>query len=311
MINEDKRSLIIDTDPGIDDAIALAIALFEKSLDVKLITTVAGNVNLEYVTENTLKLLKFYQKKIPVAKGMSKPLIRKSADAKNVHGKTGLEGYEFEDGDASLLLEENAINAMYETIMKNSTRTTILAIGPLTNVAMLITMYPETIDKIEEIVLMGGSLSRGNYGVYSEFNIGYDPEAAKIIFDSNIKRTVVGMDIGQKALIMPEISEKIRNMNKIGDMFYSLFKKYRGGSFNTGLKMYDSTAIAYLLKPDMFIVEETFVDIELTGNYSYGASVIDLKGYLNKEANSVVCTDIDTAMFTEWFLECISHMGMN
>jgi non-specific riboncleoside hydrolase len=305
-----KRNIIIDTDPGIDDAIALAIASFSEEIDVKLITTVSGNVSLDYVTENTLKLLTFYNKDIPVAKGASGPLIRPAKDASNVHGKTGLEGYDFEEIDKDLLIEKNAVNAMYETIMKSPGKTTVVAIGPLTNIALLLKVYPEVIEKIEEIIFMGGAIERGNYGVYSEFNIGYDPEAAHIVLNSSVKTVMVGLDIALQVLILPEESEQIKKMNKVGEMFYSLFSKYRGGSFNTGLKMFDSTAIAYLLRPELFETVETYVGVELHGEYTAGATAVDLKGYIDKEKNCNVCLNIDKNGFKEWFLKSIEAMNI-
>jgi len=159
---ENKRKLIIDTDPGIDDAVAIAIALFSEKLDVKLITTVAGNVSLDLVTENTLKLLTFFGKDIPVAKGLSEPLLQKFDDAKNVHGASGMDGYDFGDPNRNNLLEEHAVNAMRRTILESDTKVTIVAIGPLTNAALLLKMYPEVKKNIDEIVFMGGSLTRGN-----------------------------------------------------------------------------------------------------------------------------------------------------
>lgn len=305
-----KKKIIIDTDPGIDDAIAIALATFSDKLDVKLITTVSGNVDINNVTDNTLKLLKFYGKELPVAMGASCPLIRKSKNASNVHGKTGLEGYKFEPGDNSILLDKHAVNAMYDVIKANPGDITIVTIGPLTNIALLLRMYPNISEDIKEIILMGGTPGRGNYGVYSEFNIGYDPEAAKVVFNSSISRTMVGTNIGAKALIKPEESEKIRYLNKIGDMFYSLFKKYRGGSFKTGLKMYDATAIAYLLKPDIFNTTNVYVDIETHGEYSYGATVVDLKNYLKEDPNTTVCMDIDENEFKNWFIDKISQFNI-
>lgn len=307
---EARKKIIIDTDPGIDDAIAVAIAAFSDEFDLKLITTVSGNVNIDYVTENTLKLISFYKKDIPIAKGANRPLIREAIDASNIHGRTGMEGYDFKAIDQSLLIKENAVNAMYQEIKENPGEITIVAIGPLTNIALLLRMYPEVEKDIKEIVLMGGSPDRGNFGVYAEFNIGYDPEAAKVVFNSSIPRTMVGTNIGSKALIKPEISEKIKELNQVGDMFYSLFKKYRGGSFNTGLKIYDATAVAYLLRPDMFEVEYTFVGIETHGEYSYGATAVDLRGYLKQEPNTTVCLDIDEDAFKDWFLNEIKNFDI-
>lgn len=301
-----SRPIIIDTDPGIDDAVAIAIALFSKELDVRLITTVSGNVGIDFVTKNTLNLLKLFGKEVPVAVGAAEPLLEIFVDASSVHGASGMGAYEFEEATDELLLEDNAVNAMYKEIMKSKEKITLMPIGPLTNIALLLKMYPEVKENIEEIVLMGGSAGRGNKGVMSEFNIATDPEAAFIVFNSGVEVVMAGLDVGLKALIYPEDSAKIKEMNKIGDMIYQLFKAYRGGSFNKGLKMYDSFAVAYLLKPEMFEVVETYTQIELTGDLTRGATIVDLKGYLKMSNNSKVCLDVDADMFREWFLDEIS-----
>lgn len=302
-----KRPIIIDTDPGIDDALAIGIALFAEELDVRLITTVAGNVCLEHVTNNVLKLLHFWGKKVPVAAGASAPLLEPLVDASNVHGATGMEGYEFPEPDRSLLLKEHAVEAMRRTIMESEEPITLVPIAPLTNIALLFVMYPEVKEKIKEIVLMGGSAGRGNKGIMSEFNIATDPEAAAIVFRSKVPIVMAGLDVGWKALVYPEDSEKMRVMGKTGEMAYCLFKKYRGGSFQTGLKMYDSCAMAYLLRPELYTVADTYVDVELSGTLTRGCTAVDLKGYLKKEANVRVCTDIDGEKFREWFLEYIGR----
>lgn len=301
-----KRPIIIDTDPGIDDAVALAIALYSEELEVKLITTVAGNVGLDKVTYNTLRLLKYFKKEVPVAVGAEEPLIREPADASNVHGKSGMEGFDFEEPSYDMVLKENAVNAMYRVIMESEIPVTLVPIAPLTNIALLIKVYPEVKEKIAEIIMMGGSASRGNKGVMSEFNVAVDPEAAKIVFSSGIPIVMAGLDVGWKALVFPEDSEKLKTMNEVGKMMYSLFQKYRGGSMKTGLKMYDSCAIAYLLKPDMFEVVDTYIDVELSGSMTSGCTVVDLKGYLKKPNNAKVCMDIDQKMFKEWLMESIS-----
>lgn len=298
----ERLPLIIDTDPGIDDAVALAIALFSDKLDVKLITTVAGNVAVDLVTDNALKLLKLFGKRVPVAKGAGRPLIRPFKDASDVHGASGMEGYEFEEGDCSLLLREHAVTAMRRVLLESDKPVTILAIGPLTNVALLLHQYPELSEKIGEIAIMGGSLTRGNMGVMSEFNTHVDPEAAHIVFTSGVPIAIAPLDCGEKALVYAEDSERIRAMNKSGEMLYGLFRHYRGGSMKKGLKMFDSCAIAYLLCPQMFEIVETFVDIELTGAYTSGCTVIDLRGYLKRPANAKVCVDLDSGMFKQWFM---------
>ena len=303
----DKRKIIIDTDPGIDDAVALAIALHSNKMDVKLITTVCGNVGIEHVTNNTLKLLTFFGKDVPVAKGAYRPLINAPIDASNVHGVSGMDGYDFGEPNMNLLLPVHAVEALRTTLSQSKERMTIVAIGPLTNIALLLRLYPDLAEKIEELVMMGGTITRGNSGVLAEYNFHADPEAAKIVFESGIKIVVAPLDVGLKALIYPADSEKIKTMNKIGDMFYNLFKRYRGGSFGTGLKMYDGCAIAYLLCPDMFEKTEVHVAIETKSELTYGASLVDLRGYLNRENNAVVLTDIDEDLFKSWFFESIEN----
>ncbi|MBU3137111.1 ribonucleoside hydrolase RihC [Clostridium gasigenes] len=300
-----KRKIIIDTDPGIDDAIAIAIALFSEELDVKLISTVVGNVSLDLVTENTLKLLTFFGKNVPVAKGSKEPLFQKFEDATNVHGVSGMDGYDFGEPNRSNLLEEHSVNAMRRTILESETPITIVAIGPLTNIALLLKMYPEVKNNIDEIVFMGGSLTRGNKTVMGEFNIASDPEAAKIVFSSGVNLVMAGLDVGLKALVYPEDSQIIKTFGKTGDMMYSLFQKYRGGSFKTGLKMYDSCAIAYLLCPEMYELTDTFIDVETQSNLTLGCTIVDLKGYLKKAPNAKVCTDISPKIFKEWFMKSI------
>ncbi len=301
----DKRPIIIDTDPGIDDALAIAIALFSEELDVRLITTVAGNVSLENVTFNTLRLLHFFGKDVPVAKGAQLPLLAEFVDASNVHGKTGMEGYEFPEPKNELLLPDHAVNAMRRVILESPEPVTLVPIAPLTNIALLLALYPEVKANIREIVMMGGSASRGNKGVMSEFNVATDPEAAQMVFQSGLPIVMAGLDVGLKALVYPEDSEEIRQMGRVGDMAYQLFKRYRGGSFKTGLKMYDSCAIAYLLNPELFEVVETYVGVELHGSMTAGCTVVDLKGYLHRKPNACVLTDIDSLKFREWFKQAI------
>ena len=302
-----KRQIIIDTDPGIDDAVAIAISLFSEEFDVKLLTSVMGNVSVQKTTNNILKLLKFFGKNIPVAIGANKPLIREITDASNVHGESGMDGYDFEEGDQKLIANDHAVNAIYKVLKVAKEKVTIIAIGPLTNIALLLKLYPEINNKIEELVLMGGSTARGNKGVMSEFNIHVDPEAAKIVLNSGIKIVVAPLDVGLKALLYPEDTSKIKSLNKTGEMLYSLFLHYRGFGLKNGLKMYDSCAIAYLLKPEMFQIVESFADIELCGEYSYGGMIVDLKNYLKRDANVRICIDINDEMFRVWLIEAIGR----
>ena len=300
-----KEKVIIDTDPGIDDAVALAAALFSDRLDVKLITTVAGNVSVDKVTTNALKLLTFWGKKIPVAKGAVKPLIDEFVDASHVHGKSGLAGFDFPEIDSSLLVKEHAVNKMRDVIMAEE-KITLVAIGPLTNVALLFAMYPEVKKRISRIVMMGGSLARGNKGVMSEFNFATDPHASKMVFASKLPLVMAGLDVGRQAAIPGTDIEKLAASGKTGAMLCALLKKYRSGSFAEGLRMYDSCAIAYLLQPDLFETADVFADIELSGTLTTGCSVVDLDNLLQRKPNVTVLTSADTKRFRTWFVKSLS-----
>ncbi len=303
-----KKPIIISTDPGIDDAVAIALALFSEKLDVKLICPIFGNVSLEYTKQNLEKLITFFEKDTRIVSGSNKPLLRKAIDASNVHGKTGMDGYPFPD--AKIFIEDSVsgVEAMHQVINSEKGKTTLVGIGPLTDIALLIHLYPQDLDKIEQVVLMGGSLGRGNYGVLSEFNFAADPEAAKIVFDSGLPIQVAPMEVGRQAKIMPNLTEKISHAGRVGDMFYNLFSKYRSGSFSTGLSMYDALAIALIVEPSMFDIVETRVEIETVGSLTAGASLIDLKGYLGLPSNAEVAINVDTKCFEDWFENSISAM---
>lgn len=299
-----KRKLIIDTDPGIDDAVAIAIALFDETLDVELITTVAGNVDVERITNNALKLVEFFGKNVPVAKGAKKPLMVDLEDASEIHGKSGLDGYEFAEPNRKPL-EDEAIIAMKKVIMESDSPITLMPIGPLTNIALLLSVYPEVKKNIQEIVLMGGSTTRGNKTPMGEFNIATDPEAADIVFKSGLPIVMCGLDLGRKALLYKEDSERIKELNKTGAMIYSLFKHYRGGSLNKGLKMYDSFAIAYILKPEMFETKDCYVAIETSSPLTRGCTVVDLNNYWREKPNVKVCLDVNESEFKKWLIDAM------
>ncbi len=303
-----RRPIIIDTDPGIDDAVAIAAAVFCESLDVKLISTVSGNVSINHTTKNAQKLMEFFGKDIPVAQGASKPLIKQLEDASHIHGETGMAGYDFPEPTKELH-KKNSIEAMRDVILSSDEKITIVPIGPLTNIALLLKTYPEVKENIEEIVLMGGSSGRGNHTPAAEFNIYADPEAAKIVLSQGVKTVICPLDVTSIATLDLETINKLRDMNKVGEMFYSLFNHYRGGSVSKGgLKMHDLTTIAYLDKPELFEKVETFVDVETTPGYTEGFMIVDFKGVYKKEANATFCTEINVEEFRKWMLNIFKNI---
>lgn len=301
----DKEKIIIDTDPGIDDAVAIIFAMHNPKFDIQLISTVAGNVGIDKTTNNALKLVSEYNKNIYVAKGSDAPLINVLETCENIHGDSGMDGYEFKN-PTKTIVNMHSVNAMYQILKKSNEQITIVALGPLTNIAILLSLYKDIKNKIKRIVLMGGSINRGNASPSAEFNFYIDPEAAKIVLNSKLDIVVVPLEIGMKSLIYKEHTLKFKDLNKTGKIFYSLFNHYRGGSLMTGLKMYDPTVITYLDNPEIFETQKVFMDVETTKTYVYGHSIVDLKNKLNQQPNVTICVDIDANKFIEWFDKSIS-----
>lgn len=300
-----RTPIILDTDPGIDDAVALAAALFAPQLDLKLITTVAGNVSVDKTTRNALQLLEFWQKETPVAKGASVPLLRPLRDAAYVHGESGMEGYVFTE-TSRRELPVPAFQAMYDCLKNSDEPVTLVTIGPLTNVAMLLTQYPECKTRIKRVVMMGGSAGRGNFTPTAEFNMAIDPEAAARVFDSGLEIVMCGLDVTNRAMLAPEFLAQLPALNRTGKMLHALFSHYRSGSMETGLRMHDLTAIAWLVKPELFQTFPCFVAVETYGTYTSGTTVVDLEHRLERPANAQVALDIDIPGFQAWVSDVLA-----
>lgn len=299
-----KHPIIIDTDPGIDDATAISIALNHPDLDVKMLTTVNGNVGIEKTTANALKLTQFFNSNVPVHRGASHPLLSDIFIASSVHGESGMDGYEFQEVDASTLSSHNAVAAMYDLLINSKEPITLIPIGPLTNIALLLTTYPEVKTQIKEIILMGGSAGRGNVTPLAEFNIYCDPEAAHIVFNSGLPLTMVGLDVARSSTLIHAKLEKLKSLNDTGRMLHQLFSHYRGDDFEYGINIYDAYTILYLLHPELFQIVEARVDIETTGELTRGATVTDLK---SAYPNCTVVMGIETDIFEKIFFDALTY----
>ncbi|ENM2867353.1 ribonucleoside hydrolase RihC [Citrobacter koseri] len=300
-----RLPIILDTDPGIDDAAAIAAALFAPQLDLQLMTTVAGNVSVEKTTRNALQLLHFWNMDIPLAQGAATPLLRPLRDAAYVHGESGMEGYDFVAHDCQPLAKP-AFIAIRDALMSATEPVTLVAIGPLTNIALLLTHYPECAFNIRRLVIMGGSAGRGNFTPNAEFNIAVDPEAASRVFQSGIEIVMCGLDVTNQALLAPDYLAKLPELNRTGKMLHALFSHYRSGSMNTGLRMHDLCAIAWLVRPDLFTVKPCFVAVETQGEYTAGTTVVDIEGRLGKSPNVQVALEIDVAGFQQWVADVLA-----
>ena len=295
-----RLPIILDTDPGIDDAAAIA-----PQLDLQLMTTVAGNVSVEKTTRNALQLLHFWNVDIPLAQGAATPLLRPLRDAAYVHGESGMEGYDFVAHDCQPLAKP-AFIAIRDALMSAPEPVTLVAIGPLTNIALLLTHYPECVFNIRRLVIMGGSAGRGNFTPNAEFNIAVDPEAASRVFQSGVEIVMCGLDVTNQALLAPDYLAKLPELNRTGKMLHALFSHYRSGSMNTGLRMHDLCAIAWLVRPDLFTVKPCFVAVETQGEYTAGTTVVDIEGRLGKSPNVQVALEIDVAGFQQWVADVLA-----
>ncbi len=308
-----KRSVIMDCDPGHDDAIALLMAFACDTIDVKLVTTVGGNQTLDKTLNNALRILSFAGIDVEVAAGAAKPLNRELIVAPEVHGESGLEG-PILPSPTLKPSDRNAISAMWDVIKKCDDKVTIIPTGPLTNVATLILAHPEVKPMIERISLMGGSCIGGNWTPAAEFNILVDPEAASIVFNSGIPITMCGLDVTHKAQIYNEEIELVRNVGgKVAKMvaelldYFALFHKKFGFE---GSPMHDPCAVAYIIDPSIFTTKACHVDIETQGEFSTGATVADLNDVLKKEKNVDVALDINREAFIQLLLKSMKFYPM-
>lgn len=259
-----KTNIIIDTDPGVDDATAITIALFNENLSVKLITTTNGNVGIDTTTNNALFLVEKFNKNVPVCKGAEKPLKRELKNASFVHGKNGLGGIN-PTKPTREICSEKAVDKMYEIIKQNAGNITILELAPHTNLGLLFTKYPDCENMISEIIFEGGS-PYGKQGVkpHISFNISCDPEACDIVLKTKIKKTIVPSEIGRYiAYLTKNQVETIKKTNKTGEFFAKMFEGYKSDAIFDATETNDLSAVLYLLYPEIFETYSCDVEVDL------------------------------------------------
>lgn len=315
-----KIPVIIDCDPGHDDAMAILWALSANELDVRGITTVAGNRTLEQVTGNALRLLtKAGRSDIPVAAGAEKPLMRGfESGGEQIHGQSGLDGPELPEPESERS-PLSALELMEKILRESEEKVTMVAIGPLTNVARFLLAKPELKEKIGQISIMGGG-TVGNWTPAAEFNIYVDPEAAKVVFSSGLPIYMAGLDVTQKSYVTREENELLRSQgNEISVFaaelidFYSQYH-YQVEGF-AGCTLHDPCAVAVLLHPELFTIQECNVEIETSGTYTTGMTVIDTIGYQEKLFgkkpihNARVLLGVDREGFVREFLGAMKRLG--
>jgi len=310
------QKIIIDTDPGQDDAVAILLALASPDeIEVLGITAVAGNVPLSLTERNARIVCELAGRPdIAVYAGCDRPLRRKLVTAEHVHGKTGLDGPELPEPKIKLQ-EKHGVDFIIDTILQEPENSVSLCpLGPLTNIASAILKQPKIVSRIKQIVLMGGAYFEvGNITPTAEFNIFVDPDAAKIVFEAGIDMVVMPLDVTHKALVTGERNEAFRRLKSpvgiaVAEMtdFFERFDKEKYGS--SGAPLHDPCVTAYLINPKIFSGKKINVEIETKSELTLGMTVADWWGVTNRKANAFFVGDLDSEKFFNLLTERLGRL---
>jgi len=311
--------IIIDCDPGHDDAIALLLALASPEVSLLGVTTVAGNSTLDKTTVNALKVLELSDHEVvPVAAGASRPLVRDLVVAEHVHGKSGLDGPELAD-PVIQPVPVHAVDFLAERILSSPEPVTVIPIGPLTNVALLLSRYPEVVGNVSRIVSMGGAIGTGNITPSAEFNIYVDPEAALRVYHSGLPITMIGLDVTHQALLDQSHAERLRSMGRTGrfvaellDFFIGNYPRHRSGGGaggGGGAPIHDAVAVACVIWPDLVSTVDCYVTVDTQSDLCRGRTVVDRWHVTGQAANADVGVAVSGDSFAELLIERISRLG--
>ena len=307
-----KIPVILDGDPGHDDAIAWVLATASPLLDIKAVTSVCGNQTIQKTTYNAGRIMTLVGLNVPLAMGRVKPLVADAIIAPTVHGNSGLDGPALPE-PANKPVDIDACTMMAQVLEASSEPVVLIPTGPLTNVATLLLLYPHLKNKIRHIYLMGGGIDFGNWTPAAEFNILVDPEAADVVFRSGVPITMAGLDVTEQALVFPEDFERIRAVGspvaKVVAEWLDFFYGFHRSIGYPGAPVHDAVAVAALIKPEIMTMVDMYVEIELTGDYCRGTTVGDKLGVLNKPANARVIMGIDRLKFVDLLVEAAQHYG--
>jgi inosine-uridine nucleoside N-ribohydrolase len=303
--------VILDCDPGHDDAIALLLAVASPELELLGVTTVHGNATLERTTTNALRVLDLAGRSdVPVAAGADRPLTRELTLAAHVHGESGLDGPSLPPAGRAAV-DRGAVEFMIEQIAASPRPVTLVATGPLTNVAHLLDRFDG--DNVERIVLMGGAIAEGNTTPAAEFNIWADPEAAARVFGSGLDVTMIGLDVTHRAVTTPAVQERLRAAGTVGVFVADLidfFSVYHRDTYGwDGAPIHDAVAVAHVLRQGLVTTLRRNVEIELVSELCRGRTVVDLWQCTGRPANAQVGVDLDAEAFFDLLVDRIASLG--
>lgn len=296
-----KIPVIIDTDPGIDDFLAIMLAKSSAKLDIRAITAVCGNQTLEKTSKNALDIANLLDIDVAVAKGAQTPLDRELYTAGDVHGENGI-GNIYLEASSKEFDNRYAWDLIYDEAKKENGNLEIIAIGPLTNIAIAVLKYPELVNMVKRLTIMGGSAGSGNRTEHAEFNIWADPLAADIVFKSGFNMVMVGLDVTRKTLLSEENIEEIKavkseHIDIIGSLLDEMFKRYKKLG-NPGVVIHDALAVAYVIDESCLELKNCQVSIESRDEIRIGKTIVDLEG---KDKNVAVAFEVDFNLFKDLF----------
>lgn len=302
--------ILIDCDPGHDDAIAILLALASPEVELRAVTTVAGNQTLDKTTRNALKVLELVGRTdVPVAAGADRPLERTLRTAAHVHGESGLDGPALPEPTAQPL-GVHAVDLLDELIEPG---VVLVPTGPLTNVALLLRRHPDVRERLDRIVWMGGAIAEGNVTPAAEFNAFVDPEAAAEVFGSGIPVTMIGLDVTHKALFTRAHADRLRGTGRAGRVvaelsdFFQQFHERRYGM--NGSPIHDALAVAHVIDPTLVTTLHCNVEIETASQHCDGRTVVDRWLVTGGPRNAHVGIDVDAGRFLELLVDRIASLG--
>jgi inosine-uridine nucleoside N-ribohydrolase len=299
-----KHKMILDCDPGHDDAIAILLAGHHPEIDLLAITTVSGNQSVDKTTHNALKVCSLANiRNVPIARGMDRPLLRAAKHAPNIHGESGLDGPSIPEPDIEPV-PEHAVDLLIDLLMKSDGDITLVPTGPLTNIATAIRREPAILPKIKGISLMGGAIGLGNTTPAAEFNIYADPEAAAIVFGCGRPITMCPLEVTHRALATEEVMSRLRAADRpvatfVADLYSFFGETYRKNYGFSAPPVHDPCAVAAVVSPSIIHTLLMHVEIETTGQWTAGRTVCDIFGRLGKEPNAYVGYALDVERFWE------------